>query len=94
LGRSVTSDARSVRVFALDERPGWLAVEFAMPTEAQYLAVGRIDRALRVYGGNRLDSTIGFPKSEADRARAKRKAQRRRAKSQGATPGRSGSLEH
>ena len=45
-----------------------------MPTEAQYLAVGKIDRALRVYGGNRLDSTIGFPKSEADHARAKRKA--------------------
>lgn len=80
LGRSVTNDAQSVRVSAVEGRPGWLAVEFTMPTEPQYKAVDRIDRSLRIYGGNRLDSAIGFPKSEAERARAERKAERRRAR--------------
>jgi len=80
LGRSLTNDARSVRVSAVEGRPNWLVVEFTMPAEAQYKAVGKIDRALRLYGGNRLDSTIGFPKSEAEQARGKRKAERRRAR--------------
>ncbi len=80
LGQSVSDDPQSVRVFAVEGRPGWLAAEFTMPTEAQYKAVDEIDRALRLYGGNRLDSTIGFPKSEAELARAERKAQRRREK--------------
>jgi hypothetical protein len=35
---------------------------------------------MHIYGGNRLDSAIGFPKSEAAQARAERKAERRRAK--------------
>jgi hypothetical protein len=64
LARSITNDPRSVRVVALDDAPDWLAVEFTMPTEAQYKAVAKIDRAVRLYAGNRLDSTIGFPKSE------------------------------
>ena len=76
--------ARSVRVSAIEGRPGWLVVEFTMPTEAQYKAVGKIDHALRLYGGNRLDSAIGFPKSEAQQARCQRKAERRRAKRRGA----------
>jgi hypothetical protein len=80
LGRCVTNDARSVRVSAIEGRPGWLVVEFTMPTEPQYKAVDKIDRALRLYGGNRLDSAIGFPKSEAELARAERKAERRRAR--------------
>ena len=80
LGRCMTNDPRSVRVWAVEGRPGWLAVEFTMPTEAQYKAVDKIDRALRLYGGNRLDSAIGFPKSEAELARAERKAERRRAR--------------
>ena len=80
LGRCVTNDAQSVRVSAVEGRSGWLAVEFTMPTEPQYKAVDKIDRAMRIYGGNRLDSAIGFPKSEAEQARAERKAERRRAK--------------
>ncbi len=78
LGRCVTNDPQSVRVSAIEGRPGWLVVEFIMPTEAQYKAVDKIDSALRIYGGNRLDSAIGFPKSEAELARAERKAERRR----------------
>ena len=82
VGRSVTNDPRSVRVFASDDAPDWLLVEFTMPTEAQYKAVEKVDRAVRHYAWERLDSTIGFPKSEAERARARRKTERRRAKRQ------------
>lgn len=80
LGRSMTNDPKGVKVSAIEGRPNWLAVEFTMPTEAQIKAVDKIDHAMRIYGGNRLDSAIGFPKSEAERARAERKAERRRAK--------------
>jgi hypothetical protein len=80
LGRNVTDDAQSVRVSAVDGRPDWLAVEFTMPTETQLRAVDKIDSALRVYGGNRLDSSIGFPRLEAELARAKRKNERRSVK--------------
>jgi hypothetical protein len=80
LGQCVTNSARSVRVSAVEGRAGWLVVEFTMPTEAQYNAVEEIDRALRLYGGNRLDSAIGFPRSEAEQARCQRKAERRRAR--------------
>ena len=80
LGHCVTNDPQSVRVSAVENRPDWLAVEFTMPTETQIKAVDKIDRALRVYGGNRLDSAIGFPKSDAELARAERKAEHRRAK--------------
>jgi hypothetical protein len=80
LGRCVTNDVHSVKVSAVEGRPDWLAVEFAMPTEPQYEAVDKIDRAMRIYGGNRLDSAIGFPKSEAEQARAERKTERRWAK--------------
>ena len=79
-GRCGTNDARSVRVSAVEGRAGWLGMEVTMPIEAQYKAVDKIDRALRLYGGNRLDSAIGFPKSEAELARAERKAERRRAR--------------
>jgi hypothetical protein len=80
LARSVTNDPRSVRVFALDDAPDWLVVEFTMPTAAQYKAVDKIDGAVRLHAWEGLDSTIRFPKSEAERARARRKAQRRRSK--------------
>jgi hypothetical protein len=76
----VTNDVHSVKVSAVEGWAGWLAVEFTMPTGPQYKAVDKIDRALRLYGGNRLDLTIGFPRSEAEQARADRKAERRRAK--------------
>jgi hypothetical protein len=45
-----------------------------MPTEAQYKAVDRIDRAMRFSLGNRLDSIISFPKNAA----APRKRRRRK----------------
>ena len=80
VARSLTDDLRSVRVFAIDGRPGWLAVEFAMPTQPQYQAVGAIDRELRFCVGNRMDSTIRFPRSEAEQRGAERKNARCRAK--------------
>jgi hypothetical protein len=79
LARGLTDNSNSVRVSAGAE-PGWLVAEFNMPTEAQYLAVDKIDRAIRWRAGHRLDSTIGFPKSSAQRERARRKAERRRAR--------------
>ncbi|MBN1589095.1 MAG: hypothetical protein JW888_06245 [Pirellulales bacterium] len=79
LGRSVINDPKSVKVSAVEGRPRRLAVEFTMRTEPQIKAVDKIDRAMRIHGGNRLDSGIGFPKSEAELARAERKAERRRA---------------
>jgi hypothetical protein len=84
LGRSVTNSPKSGVV--REGKPGWLIVEFTMPTEAQYRAVEKIDRAIRHYADNRLDSTIQFPKSEVERERSRRKAERRRARrrSQGA----------
>lgn len=84
LAGSVTNDPGSVHVFASDDSPNWLVVEFTMPTEPQYKAVDKVDRAVRWYAGERLDSTISFPKSEAERARARRKTERRRAKRQAA----------
>lgn len=82
LGRSVTNDPDSVRVLASDDDPDWLVVEFTMPTEAQDKAVDKVDRAVRLHADERLDSTIGFPKSEAESARTRRKTQRRREKRQ------------
>ena len=84
VGQSLTNNPSSVRVFASDDDPDWLLVEFTMRTEAQYNAVEKVDRALRLYAWERLDSTISFPKSEAERAGARRKTQRRRAKRQAA----------
>ncbi|MBN1589348.1 MAG: hypothetical protein JW888_07530 [Pirellulales bacterium] len=94
LGRSVTNDPKSVVVSAVEGRPDWLAVAFTMRTEPQYKAVDRIDHAMRVYGGNRLDSSIGFPKSEAELARAERKAERRRANRRARSAGRITTGEH
>ena len=76
LGRGLTNDPRSVVV--LREASDRLVVEFTMPVEAQYLAVPKIDWAVRHHAGNRLDSTIQFPKSDAERERNRRKAERRR----------------
>ncbi len=80
VARSLTDDLRSVRVFVIEGRPDWLAVEFAMPTQPQYQAVGAIDREIRLCVGNRMDSAIGFPRSEAEQRQAERKNARRRAK--------------
>jgi hypothetical protein len=77
LTRSLSNTPADVRVFA-DDDPGWLVAEFTMPAEAQYRAVDRIDRQIRFWADDRLDSVIEFPKSEAELARAKRKAEQRR----------------
>ncbi len=82
VGQSVTNNPDSVRVTASDDGAKWLLVEFTMRTEAQYKAVDKVDRAIRLYAGQRLDSAIGFPKFEAQQARARRKSERRRAKRQ------------
>lgn len=87
LACGLTSDRAGVQVFA-DTEPGWLVAEFPMPTEAQYKAVPKIDRQIRLCVADRLDIAIGFPWSEAARARARRKAERRRSRRR--TPGESG----
>lgn len=87
LGRHLTSDPRGVRVFASDEGPNWLAVAFAMPTEAHYTAVEKVERAVRLFAWKRLDTMICFPRFEAERARAQRKTERRRAKRRGSNSG-------
>ena len=85
LALGLTNDTGGVRVFA-DTNPDWLVVEFTMPTEAQYAAVPKIDGAIRFWADHRQDSVIGFPKSEAEQARADRKAERRRTRKQAADP--------
>lgn len=78
LANGLTNDRDSVRVFE-EEEAGWLTAEFRMPTEAQLQAVDKIDRVLRYTVGNREDSAIGFPRSPAEEARARRKNERRKA---------------
>jgi hypothetical protein len=82
LANSLTEQPDSVRVSA-DADPEWLVAEFTMPTEAQYKAVPKIDRAIRFYADNRLDSTIAFPHTQAERERADRRAARRKARRRG-----------
>jgi hypothetical protein len=59
-------------------KPEWLMVEFTMPTEAQYKALPKIERAIRLHVWNRWDSTFAFPYTEAERERAARRKARRR----------------
>ena len=80
LGRTLADDPTAVRVFAPDGKPGWLSVEFTMPTEPQLAAVDKIDRVMRFAVLERLDSVISFPKSAAERERARRKNERRKAR--------------
>lgn len=77
LGCHVTNDRGSVRVFVPDWAEDWLAVAFTMPSEAQYKALEKIERAVRLCAWRRLDTAISFPKSEEERARLRRKAERR-----------------
>jgi hypothetical protein len=77
LARNLTNQPASVRVSA-DEEPGWLIAELTMPTEPQYAALPKIECAIRLSVWDRLDVRIGFPMSEAERARADRKAEKRR----------------
>jgi hypothetical protein len=80
VAQKLTDDSQSVRLFPRKDAPDWLVIEFSMPTEAQYKAVEKIDRSIRFSLENRVDSIISFPKSEEERQRAKRKADRRRGK--------------
>jgi len=86
LGREVTNDRRSVRVFALEDDPDWLVAEFTMATEAHYKALEKVERAVRLCAWERMDSSISFPKTEAERARARRKTERRRVQRGGPLP--------
>ncbi len=78
LGCELTDDPSSVRVFPLPDKPGWLVVEFTRLREAQPQAVDKIDRLMRFYVWEYLDSVIRFPKTAAERALADRKNVRRR----------------
>jgi hypothetical protein len=78
VARELADDPQSVRVVPRDDNPHWLVAEFTMPTEAQYKAVDKIDRALRFSLGNRSDSIIMFPKTEQERRRSRSKTRRRR----------------
>ncbi len=79
LALALTNDPKRVRVAARGGDACWLVAEFTMPTESQSSAVDKIDGVLRFRVWNREDSIIMFPKSEQERLRAKRKAERRRA---------------
>ncbi len=59
----LTDNRESVRVFAKEGEPGWWVAEFSMPKQRQIDAVDRIDRSFDFKMLNRLDSTIGFPKT-------------------------------
>jgi hypothetical protein len=79
LAKSLTNNKDSIRVVADAHEENWLVAEFTMPTQAQDKAVDVIDRALRFADVTRIDSTISFPKTQAERARAHRKNERRKA---------------
>ena len=79
LANSLTNKKDSVRVVADANEDDWLIAEFTMPTQAQHKAVDVIDRALRFVDVARIDSTISFPKTQAERAREQRKTERRKA---------------
>jgi hypothetical protein len=81
LGGCLTHEPGSVQVSA-DAEPNWLIATFTMPTEPQYKAVEKVDRAIRLWVNNRWDSTISFPRTEAERRRADRRAARRKARRQ------------
>jgi hypothetical protein len=82
LANSLTEQPDSVRVSA-DTDPEWLVAEFTMPTEAQYKALPKIERAVKLHAWNRYDSTFAFPYTAAERERADRKAARRKARRRG-----------
>lgn len=59
---SLTNAPTSVHMSTRQNDSRWLVAELTMTTEAQYRAVERIDRAIRLSLGNRLDSLVAFPK--------------------------------
>lgn len=80
LANSLTNNRDGVRVSVDPAEPEWLVAEFTMPTEAQYKALPKIERAIKFYAWNRQDVRFSFPDTEAERARADRKAARRKAR--------------
>jgi len=80
LANNLTDYPKSVLVFA-GEKPGWIVAEFTMPNEAQNKAVETIDHEIRMHVHKRLDTTIVFPRTAAERARDRRKAERRKSRS-------------
>jgi hypothetical protein len=81
LAASLTKQPESVRVSA-DSDPERLAAEFTMPTAAQYKALPKIESAIRHFGLIWNDPRFSFLYSEAERARAERSAERRKARCQ------------
>ncbi len=79
MANKLTHRKASVEVVA-DEKPNWLMAKFMMPTEAQYKAVDKIDKVIRLYVTSRWDTTINFRPTEAAKARADRKAEKAKAK--------------
>jgi hypothetical protein len=79
LANGLTNQKDSVHVAVDADQGDWLVAEFTMPSQTQVKAVDAIDRALRVLDVARIDSTISFPKTQAERARAQRKNERRKA---------------
>ncbi len=79
LAQRLSADPDDIRVAADPEAPGWLVAEFSMPAAKQLSAVSRIDGVLAFEVENRLNSTIAFPRSAAEEARARRKNERRKA---------------
>ncbi len=79
VGRRLTNNPDSIAVSA-DDDPNWLVATFTIRTEPQHQAVDKVARAISFYVANRRDSAIGFPYTDAERARADRKNARQRAK--------------
>ncbi len=74
LALSLTNRRSSVTVAQL---PNCLVCELTMTAQPQYLAVETIDDAIRFELKNYGDYTIRFPRTTAEIANAKRKAERR-----------------
>ena len=74
LALALTNRRSSVTVA---EWPNGLVCELTMTAQPQYLAVETIDDAIRFEMKNTGDYTIRFPRTPAEIASAKRKAERR-----------------
>lgn len=82
LDRMLTNRPESVAVSA-DDNPNWLIATFTMHTEPQHQAVDKVFRAIRFCCANYQDCTVGFPYTEAQRARADRKNARQKGQAEG-----------
>ncbi len=78
MARVIADCRESVRVFP-DSKPNTLVAEFTMKSGLQIVAVDRIDDVLRDLVGG-CDSTIQFPRTPDEEARAKRKNAQARAR--------------